>query len=505
MPTITLPQATKEMKTGTVRRWRKRAGEAVAKGDVLVEIETDDGLVEVASGSAGQLGEILAEEGRTIPVAAPLAVLNPSGAAASQPAKNDTKAASVGASMSQKPAAAPVGKVIPVVMPKAGQSMEEGVLVKWHVKPGDTIKKGQIIFEIETDKATMEVEATDEGRLSRIVLDEGGSCPVLQDAFIASSGGGAAASTSPTAEPTTPAQGEAPRNDTPAPSPAQTTDTGRVRASPAARRAAQERGIDLSTLGAGSGPQGRILSTDVPAKGEAVRPTAAAAAQPAAPIEGVQRKKMSSMRKAIARNLVASKQNVPHFYLKLTINADPLEAFYRGEKAKYPCSLNDVVVLATARACMDFPGFRSRVDGDEIVTFPTANIGIAVGLEEGLVVPVVMGVEQMTLKQLGVETKRIAAAARSGKIENMGNGVFTITNLGMFGVEEFIGIINPPEAGILAVGTMKEEVIVSGGTLRPGRTMTLTLSADHRIVDGMIAAKFMARLKEILEYPQQLV
>jgi pyruvate dehydrogenase E2 component (dihydrolipoamide acetyltransferase) len=153
---------------------------------------------------------------------------------------------------------------------------------------------------------------------------------------------------------------------------------------------------------------------------------------------------------------------------------------------------------------MEFPAFRSRIENDEIVTLPSANIGIAVGMDDGLVVPVVMNAEQRSLQQIGQETKRIAVNARSGKIEGMGHGVFTITNLGMFGTEEFAGIINPPEAAILAVGALREDVIVSGGTLRAGRVMTMTLSADHRIIDGMLAAKFMARLKEILEYPQQL-
>jgi len=229
---------------------------------------------------------------------------------------------------------------------------------------------------------------------------------------------------------------------------------------------------------------------------------------PAPVVEGdVVRKRMSGMRKAIARNLLASKQNIPHFYIKTSIVADQLYAFYQLEKAKYPCSLNDVVVMACAKAIQEFPAFRSKMDKDkeEILEFPNSNIGIAVGMDDGLVVPVLVGAEQMSLKQLGAETRRIATAARNGKIEGMGKGVFTITNLGMFGVTEFSAIINPPEAAILAVGAVREEVIVSGGTMRPGRTMNMTLSADHRIIDGMLAAKFMARLKEILEYPQQLV
>jgi pyruvate dehydrogenase E2 component (dihydrolipoamide acetyltransferase) len=214
---------------------------------------------------------------------------------------------------------------------------------------------------------------------------------------------------------------------------------------------------------------------------------------------------MSNMRKAIATNLQASKQTIPHFYMKVTVNADPMVSFYQGEKAKYPCSINDVITLACAKVIQEMPAFRSRIEDNEIVTFPDSNIGIAVGMDDGLVVPVIRGVNNMSLQQLGSEARRIVTGARGGKIEGMGQGVFTISNLGMFGIEEFSAIINPPEAAILAVGATREEVIVSGGTLRAGRVMTLTLSVDHRVIDGLVAAKFMGRLKEILEYPQQLI
>lgn len=518
MSTITLPKAGKNITCGTVLQWRKKTGDSVAKGDILAQIETDEGIVELESAIAGKLEQILAPAGKTVAVDAPLAVI--SGEA------SDAKCSATEGKAESKPQpaqpAGPSGNVTPILMPKAGQSMEEGVLVKWHVKVGDRIEKGQIIFEIETDKATMEVEATDAGRVAKIILDEGGMTKVLEpvaylaeneadvEAFFTSQGSGFEVQGS----------GEANRIDAKplavepiASGPAVTTESGRVKASPAARKVAAERGIDLSALGMGSGPGGRIISTDVPAKAPD-KPAAATAAPaafsptplPAAPISGeVTRKRMSQMRKAIARNLLASKQNIPHFYLKLTVNADPLYSFYQGEKAKYPCSLNDVIVMAAARAIIEFPAMRSRIEGDEIITFPSANIGIAVGMDDGLVVPVVLGADKLSLQQIGAEVKRIAANARGGKIEGMGQGVFTITNLGMFGTDEFSAIVNPPEAAILAVGAVREEVIVSGGTMRPGRVMTMTISADHRIVDGMLAAKFMARMKQLLEWPGQMV
>ncbi|MGA2442542.1 MAG: dihydrolipoamide acetyltransferase family protein, partial [Tepidisphaeraceae bacterium] len=402
-------------------------------------------------------------------------------------------------------AAAPVGNVIPILMPKAGQSMEEGTLVKWHVAPGANIKKGDVIFEIETDKANMEVEATDAGRLSRIVLPEGKTLAVLQpvayladndadvDGFIVSQGG----APPPQPWPGVPGEGETHGGYH---APSTVVEGGRAKSSPAARKIAAQRGIDLTALSAGSGPGGRIISTDVPLQAP---PRKAAPAVGGA--AGATRKRMSQMRKAIAKNLLLSKQTIPHFYVRLTIDADLLFAFYQAEKTRYPVSLNDVVVMACARTVMEFPAFRSRLENEEIVEMPSANIGVAVAMDEGLIVPVVMGAERLNLQQIAVEVKRIAVLAKSGKIEGMGSGVFTITNMGMFGVEEFGAIINPPEAAILAVGTAREAVVVKDGAMRAGRVMTMTLSADHRVIDGAMAAKFLARLKIILESPSQLV
>lgn len=513
MSTITLP-ATGKATSGTIRRWLKQPNDSVSVGDVLLELECDDGLFEVESAVAGKLEQILAPVGKTLLAQGALAVVREG--AESSPARSTSPTLNQEARMSS--ASPPTGKVTPILMPQAGQSMEEGTLVKWRVGVGDRVNKGDIVFEIDTDKATMEVEATDSGRLARIVLPEGGTLKVLEpvaylaendadvDAFIKESPtAGSAAADQGSAPTQSISSASTPGETTSRIAPAQTANSGRVKASPAARRIAADRGVDLSSVGAGSGPQGRILSSDIPAS--APIPSVFKAAPPAAPspipAEGVRRKRMSQMRKAIGKALSLSKQTIPHFYVKLTVNAEALFNFYQAEKAKYPCSLNDVIVLACSRAVSEFPAFRSRVDGDEIVEFPTSNIGIAVGMEDGLVVPVLIGAEQMPLKQIGAETKRIAVAARAGKIEGMGQGVFTITNLGMFGVEEFSAIINPPEAAILAVGSIREEVIVSGGTLKAGRVMTVVLSADHRLIDGALAAKFMARLKEFLEFPNQ--
>jgi pyruvate dehydrogenase E2 component (dihydrolipoamide acetyltransferase) len=220
--------------------------------------------------------------------------------------------------------------------------------------------------------------------------------------------------------------------------------------------------------------------------------------------QGGTRTPMPKMRKAIARNLSLSKQTVPHWYATISVEADAMLAYYKKEKALYPCSLNDVIIQAVGRVVMEMPEFRTQVDGDDLVLFGSANIGLAVALESGLVVPVVKGVDCLNLKGIAAESRRVIESAKSGKLEGVGEGVFTISNLGMFGVEEFAAIINPPESGILAIGSVREEVIVKDGAMRIGKKMSVTLSADHRVIDGVTSAKFLARLKELLENPSLL-
>ncbi|MCY2950646.1 MAG: dihydrolipoamide acetyltransferase family protein [Planctomycetota bacterium] len=511
MPSIKLPQVGKAG-GGTVRRWRKKVGEDVRKGDILLEIETEEGVVEVESGVEGVLARVVVGEGKSVTVGGELAVVGGEGSGFRVQGSEKKASSEEVTGMSGEQAKAAGGKVVAVLMPKAGQSMEEGTVVKWHVKEGARIEKGQVIFEIETDKATMDVEATDAGRVAKIVAKEGDVVKVLEAvAYLAETDEDVAAAV---AEGTgSRGQGSGKQEEAVAGTnveagssvaalPAVVIEGGRLKTSPAARKVASERGVDLGVVGMGSGPGGRILSTDVPMS--TPMPVAGEAAAPRGG-EGAGRWKMSKMRKAIAENLSLSKRTIPHFYVRATVNAEALLAFYQGQKAKYPCSINDVVVMACAKGIREFPQFRSRIEGEEIVQFEGVNIGIAVGMDEGLVVPVVVNADQKTLKELGMESKRIATAAKGGKIEGMGKGMFTITNMGMLGVEEFAAIVNPPEVGILAVGAVREEVIVSGGTLKAGKVMTMTLSVDHRVIDGIVAAKFMARLKELVERPGQMV
>lgn len=529
MQSITLPQLASGTSSATVVRWLKQPGDSFSARETLVELEIEDALVQLEAAGPGKLVRVLVTPHQTVRVNAELAQIEPASAPAAQASpeppskpepravqksspettvtKKSTKAPASDASTSRTAAAAGNGgNVTPILMPQAGNTMEEGILISWKVRPGDQIAAGQIICEIETDKATIEYESPDGGRLARIVAQEQDVVPIKQpialladrdedaEAYLASMAGGTAPEAAAPPVAASDSAAVAATGATPSRGAAPVTAEGRIKASPAARQAARERGLDLAAIGAGRGPGGRILSSDV-AQAK-LTPRVAGDGQP-------QRRPMSKMRRAIGLNLQKSKQTIPHFYVRMTINAEPLFAYYREQKPRTNCTLNDCVVLAVGRAMAECPGVRSQIQGDEIVEFPHANIGIAVGIEDGLVVPVVRNVDSLTLAQLAAEAKRVVENARNGKLENIGQGNFTISNLGMFGIEEFGAIINPPESGILAVSAVRETVLVENGAMRAGRVMTMTLSADHRIVDGLLAAKFLGRLKEMLEKPSQ--
>jgi pyruvate dehydrogenase E2 component (dihydrolipoamide acetyltransferase) len=492
------PQVSPPVAAATVVRWWKQPGEAIAAGELLVELEAEQMRIQVEAASAGTLAEILANPGQTVPVGSHLARIH---AKSLPPSKeSNTTAEDI---VSDQPSSTG-GKVTPILMPQAGNTMEEGTVITWRVKPGDQIAVGQILCEIETDKATMDFESPDAGRLARIIAPVGEPVAVKElialladseadaDAYLAGQGQPATAYV-PASSATTasPANGASTQRSA---TPAAMTAEGRVKASPAARKLAAERGVGLSAVGTGSGPGGRILTADLQGVDSS---TVTVVAGNGAAI----RRPLSKMRRAIGLNLQQSKQTVPHFYVRTTIDADPLLTFYREQKIATRCTLNDVIVLAVGRTIREFPAVRSQIVGNEIVEYPHANIGVAVGIDDGLVVPVVMAVDTLPLARLAAETKRVVDQARRGRLENIGQGHFTISNLGMFGVEEFSAIINPPESGILAVSAARESVIVENGAMRAGRSMTMTLSADHRVVDGVMAAKFMQRLQAILEHP----
>ncbi len=524
---ILMPQVGNDMEEGTIVKWRVGQGDVIAVGDVIFDVETDKATIEIEADKAGRVSKIVAAEGETVAIKVPVAYIadndadvdayisaNGGGGAAASTAEGSASASA------ELPAGAE-----PILMPQVGNDMEEGTIVKWRVAEGDTIAIGDIIFEVETDKATIEIEADKAGRLSKIIADAGETVAIkvpvayLGDDDSAIAAYVAAAKSNEVAEKTpapAPAQAASAPVAAPAPAPAVAAPVapvvqavaqgGRIKASPAARRIAADRGVNLAGV-AGSGIGGRIVSTDVPVQAAVAamsfgKPLPAAAPAVVGPVGEITRTKLAGMRKAIAANLSKSKQTIPHFYLTVSINAEAMMNYYRSRKSQFKCTVNDVVLMACGRALHEFPAFRSRLEGDEVVELPTANIGLAVGLENGLVVPVMQNVDRMSFQQIAGESKRLADAARGGKVEAMGRGSFTITNLGMFGVDQFGAIINPPESAILAVGAAKEAVIVEGGAMKPGRIMNATLSCDHRVVDGMAAAQFAARLKELLENPE---
>ncbi len=511
---VLMPQVGNTMEEGTIVSWKVSEGDQIEAGQIVFEVETDKATVEIEAADAGRLARIVVQEGETVPVKTHVAYLAGSDAAIdaylaaqgiSQATPRPQEAAKATAPTSEMAAPA-AHDVVPVLMPQVGNTMEEGTIVSWKVAEGDQIEAGQVIFEVETDKATVEIEASDTGRLARVVVQEGETVPVKTPvAYLADGDAAVDAHLAAQGEPRAGGRPPEPRG-APAPPQAPTvagpaaTTGRRVKASPAARKLARGRGIDLAHIGAGSGPRGRILSADVPQTSPRRRKPADPAGQPV-------RHKMTSMRAAIAKGLLWSKQNIPHFYMKLTIDADPLYAAYQRVKAvgEFKCTINDFVVLAAAQAMGEFPAFRCKLEGDELIEHPDANIGIAVGTEDGLLVPVLVGAGDMTLRQIAAESRRLVENARNGRLEGVGRGLLTVSNLGMFGIEEFAAIINPPEAAILAVGAIREDVVVVNGAMRPGRTMTVIVSADHRIIDGLVAAQFCGRLKELLERPDDLV
>ena len=545
---VRIPKRSKAVEEATIGQWLKAEGEEVQAGDLICRLEAADAVYEVESAVAGKLLKVLVSEGAVAAVGEAVALIGDEGEdaaraladleaeraaakpgkafkPASAPPRVDTSAPAGAPGVAPAPTAPaappaagePPAGIVPVLMPQPGESVEEGTIVQWRVKEGDQINVGDIIFDVETDKATIEVEAVDAGRLSRIVVHADKTVDVLVpvgylsdddaavDTFLA--GGGAAA---PAAPPTIAskagdsASAESPKAPAGRP-PAVKTETGRVKASPAAHKLAADRGIDLSAIGTGSGPRGRVLSTDVEA---AIAGGTAAGVSPAAGLRGEPvRKRMSGMRKAIAKNLQHSKQTIPHFYIKQKIRAEALMAAYKKlkEAAEFKCTINDFVVAAVAKIVAERPEFRCQLDGTDLLEYPNANIGIAVGVENGLVVPVVVSADKLSFRELAGQTRRLVESAREGKPENMGEGVFTITNMGMFKIDEFLAIINPPEAAILAVGVAREDVIVEDGKVSAGMTMTVMLSVDHRAVDGVMAAEFVNRLKELLEAPEELL
>jgi pyruvate dehydrogenase E2 component (dihydrolipoyllysine-residue acetyltransferase) len=411
-----------------------------------------------------------------------------------------------------------------VEMPKLTDTMEEGVLRKWLVKEGDAVEPGKIIAEVETDKATMEMEAYDRGTILKLLIGEGqGVPPGAGIAILGKAGedisaieakaasGGGHAKTKTAAKRTAPAPvaedaPSAPKRE------------GRIAASPLVRRLARENGIDLGGV-SGSGPGGRIIKRDIePHMGAAPAGKAATvvpirpATLPPQPTPGDTLIPLTPMRKTIARRLLESKQTVPHYYLEIEVDADPLVLFRSQANrdvgdAGTKLSVNDIVLKAVARGLREVPAVNASWRDDGILRHCRVDLSVAVAIEDGLVTPVVRDADKKPIGEIAAEVRDLAERARARKLrpEEMQNGTFSVSNLGMFGIERFAAVINPPEAGILAVGTVVAKPVVRGEVVLPGKTLVLTLSADHRVIDGAVGARFLQVLKDLLEHPMRLV
>jgi pyruvate dehydrogenase E2 component (dihydrolipoamide acetyltransferase) len=428
---------------------------------------------------------------------------------------------------------------INILMPALSPTMTEGKLAKWHVKVGDDVKSGQVICEIETDKATMEVEAVDEGKVGRIVVEEGAEgvkvnaviAILLEEGETEVKGGAApppAPAAAPKAEaPAAPAQAApAPKPaapPAPAPQPAAAPSGQRIFASPLAKRIAAEKGIDLASL-KGSGPNGRIVKADVegakpgaPAAAPAAAPKAAPrpaapAAQPIFTAPGDQRIPHTAVRKVIARRMLESTQTVPHFYLTVEYEIDALLAARAAinevaRKKDARVSVNDMVIKACAKALRDHPECNASWTEDEMIQYGAVDISVAVATDRGLITPIVRNADLKGVAQISIEMKDLAGRAKTGKLklDEFQGGGFTISNLGMFGVKEFAAIINPPQAMILAVGVGEERVVARKGEMVVRNMMSCTLAVDHRVVDGAMGAQFLQTLRAYIEQPAAML
>jgi len=531
---INMPRLSDTMEEGTVATWLKNVGDKVAEGDILAEIETDKATMEFESFHEGILLHIGVKAGETAPVDVLLAIIGEEGeditallsgetAEVEAPAEITAEIEPEAKASEAAPAAIPEGVEI-INMPRLSDTMEEGTVASWLKQVGDTVEEGDILAEIETDKATMEFESFFSGVLLHIGTAVGETAPV--DTLLAIIGpSGTDVSAILAAPPATKTPALAPEA-TPAPTPTPaatptpsavpvvkenpvTLNLGRIMASPLAKKIAKERGIDLRLV-KGTGDSGRIVKRDV----EQYTPAATTmSAQPAVFVPAGQEKQEeipnSQMRKTIAKRLGASKFSAPHYYLSVEFDMDAAIAF-RKQYNSIPdtkISFNDIVVKAVALSLKEHPQVNSQWFEDKMVLNHHVHVGVAVAVEDGLVVPVLRFANEMNLPQIGAQVKDFAARARSKKLtpQEMDDSTFTVSNLGMFGISEFTSIINQPNSAILSVGAIVQKPVVKEGEIVVGNTMKLTLACDHRTVDGATGAQFLQTLKEYIENPIRLV
>jgi len=532
---VRMPKLSDTMTEGVVAAWHKKVGDPVSSGDLLADIETDKATMEFESFYDGVLLHIGVEQGKSAPVNEILAIIGEAGTDISSllnggseepaPAAKEEKSESKPAQTANKKDEPQVDlskfNAEVVRMPKLSDTMTDGVVAAWHKNVGDAVASGDLLAEIETDKATMEFESFYDGVLLHIGVEQGSSAPVNSilaiigekgtdvEALIAAFDTKESAPSAPeVVEDKKVASASAPvKAEQAAPaaqaSASKTETNGRIIASPLAKKMAEERGIALNAI-QGTGENGRIVRRDV----ESYVPAASGATQVAAlsgAAESYRDEPVSQMRKTIARRLSESKFTAPHFYLNVDINMDNAMAARKTINAKgdLKVSFNDMVILAAAKALKKHPNVNSSWLGDVIRRNDHVNIGVAVAVEDGLLVPVVRFADGKSLQQIGSEVKEFAQKAKDKKLQpsDWEGNTFTISNLGMFGIDSFTAIINTPDSCILAVGGIKEMPVVKNGQLAVGNIMKVTLSCDHRVVDGATGAAFLQTFKAFLEDP----
>ena len=534
---ITMPRLSDTMMEGKVAKWHKKVGDKIKEGDILAEIETDKAVQDFESEIEGTLLYIGVEEGSAAAVDSILAIIGKEGedisaikgGNTSAPAEKTTPEVKTEEQVEAKEEVSnetstnevPQGVEV-ITMPRLSDTMTEGKVAKWHKNVGDTVKEGDLIAEIETDKAVQDFESEFNGILLKQGVEEGSAAPV--DSVLAMIGPeGTDVSNVGTSAPKAAKTEEtaAPKSETKEENKViestQASSTDRLAISPLAKKMAQEKGVDLNAI-QGSGENGRIVKKDVEnftPKASVAAPVATTSVVPAAQValsfvQGEDTETPNSqVRNIIAKRLSESKFSAPHYYLMVEINMDKAIAA-RKEINSLPdtkISFNDMIIKATAIALRKHPQVNSSWAGDKVIHRGNINIGVAVAIPDGLVVPVLKNTDQMTYTQISSGVKDMASRAKNKglKANEMEGSTFSISNLGMFGIETFTSIINQPNAAILSVGAIVEKPIVKDGQIVVGNTMKLSLACDHRVVDGATGAQFLQTLRTYLESPLSLL
>ncbi len=540
---IKMPRMSDTMTEGVIVAWHKKVGDTVKSGDLMAEVETDKATMELESYNNGTILYIGIEAGKSVPVDGIIAVIGKAGEAFEHLLKQDATTATPTATTTEVPIAAPapaasatpaidISKMQEVVlMPRMSDTMEEGVIAAWHKKVGDTVKSGELLAEVETDKATMELESYVGGTLLHIGVEKGGKVPVngllciIGDAAKVDVAAILAAAANPGAAPAATTEAAAAPITETTNTATETVITianegGRLKASPLAKKLAEAKGISLTQV-AGSGDGGRIIKADIDnyqpraanATASATVETVAAPAttntvsvpQFVAGTEGHTDVQLTQMRKVIARRLGESKFSAPHFYLTIEVNMDNAMSSRVAMNAVSPVkiSFNDMIIKASAMALRKHPDVNSSWMGDFIRHNHHIHIGSAVAMPEGLIVPVIRFADGKSLSQIAADANELYKKAKEKKLQpnEFSGNTFTISNLGMMGIEEFTAIINPPDSAILAVGGINEKVVRKADGFGVTNVMKLTLSCDHRSIDGAVGASFLQTLKAYLENP----